>query len=117
MTQTPTSYREERPWGSFERFTLNEPCTVKIITVKAGEAFSLQKHADRDEWWKIISGDGTIELGEVKEPLEVGAKYFVPRGTLHRITAGQSAVVFLEIAFGDFSEDDIVRVNDRYGRS
>jgi mannose-6-phosphate isomerase-like protein (cupin superfamily) len=116
MTKTPTSYREDRPWGSFERFTLNEPSTVKIITVKPGEAFSLQKHKDRDEWWKILGGDGKAIIGEAEKEIKAGDEYFLPRGTNHRITAGRSAVVFLEISFGDFDEDDIVRVSDRYGR-
>ena len=54
-----TSYeKEQRPWGNFERFTLNEKTTVKIITVNAGEELSLQKHNNRTEFWKIISGSG-----------------------------------------------------------
>ena len=110
------SYREERPWGSFERFTLNEPSTVKIITVNSGEAFSLQKHRDRDEWWRILSGNGKAVVGGTKKDIKVGDEYFLPRGTEHRIEAGDSAVVFLEISFGVFDENDIVRIDDRYGR-
>jgi len=46
-----TNYKiEERPWGNFERFTLNEKTTVKIITVNAGESISLQTHENRDEF-------------------------------------------------------------------
>lgn len=116
MTKAPTSYREERPWGSFERFTLNEPATVKMITVNAGEAFSLQKHKGRDEWWKIVGGDGWATIGGKKKEIKVGDEYFLPRGTEHQIEAGKSAVVFLEISFGDFDENDIVRISDRYGR-
>ena len=111
------SYQEKRPWGSFERFTLNEPGTVKIITVNAGEAFSLQKHKGRDEWWKILGGDGKIILDGAEKEIKAGDEYFVPRGTEHRVVAGKSAVVFLEISFGDFDENDIVRVEDCYGRS
>jgi len=117
MTKAPTTYREERPWGSFERYTLNEPSTVKIITVKAGEAFSLQKHKGRDEWWKILEGDGKVTIGGDTKDIAVGKEYFVPRGTEHQIEAGRSAVKFLEISFGDFEEGDIVRISDRYGRS
>jgi mannose-6-phosphate isomerase-like protein (cupin superfamily) len=117
MTKAPTSHQEERPWGSFERFTLNEPSTVKIITVNAGEAFSLQKHKGRDEWWKILGGDGKVTIGGTKKELQTGEEYFVPRGTEHRIEAGTSLVFFLEISFGDFDEGDITRLDDRYGRS
>jgi mannose-6-phosphate isomerase-like protein (cupin superfamily) len=116
MTKAPMSYQEKRPWGSFERFTLNEPSTVKIITVNAGEAFSLQKHKGRDEWWKILEGDGKATIGDKEKNIKVGDEYFVPRETEHRILAGKSAVVFLEISFGDFDENDIVRISDRYGR-
>ena len=117
MTKAPMSYQEKRPWGSFERFTLNEPSTVKIITVNTGEAFSLQKHKGRDEWWKILEGDGKATIGVTKKEIKVGDEYFVPRETEHRILAGKSAVVFLEISLGDFDENDIVRIEDRYGRS
>ncbi len=107
---------EERPWGTFERFTLNEPSTVKIITVLPGEAFSLQRHENRDEYWKIISGTGTITLDTSSSPLEVGKYYEVPRGTLHRIQADSDPVVFLEIAIGMFNEEDIERLEDKYNR-
>ena len=117
MTKTPASYREERPWGSFERFTLNEPSTVKIITVNPSEAFSLQKHKGRDEWWKILAGNGKVTIGNEKRDINDGDEYFLPRGTEHRIEAGTSAVVFLEISFGEFDENDIVRLEDRYGRA
>ena len=116
MAKAPTSYIEKRPWGSFERFTLNEPSTVKIITVDPGEAFSLQKHKGRDEWWKILSGDGKVTIDGTEKDITAGEEDFVPHGTEHRIKAGKSAVVLLEIAFGEFDEDDIVRINDRYGR-
>jgi mannose-6-phosphate isomerase-like protein (cupin superfamily) len=117
MSEAPKSYREERPWGSFQRFTQNELSTVKIITVNAGEAFSLQKHKGRDEWWKILSGEGNATIGKEEKEIKAGDEYFLPRGTEHRIEAGTSAVTFLEISFGDFDEGDITRLSDRYGRS
>ncbi len=110
-------FLEQRPWGTFEQFTLNESSTVKIITVECGQAFSLQKHNHRSEFWKILSGEGFITHGETKEPLEVNKSYFLPEGTLHRIEATTSPVVFLEIAFGTFDETDIERLEDNYGRS
>jgi len=109
-------YREERPWGSFLRFTLNENSTVKIITVNPGEAFSLQYHNGREECWHIISGDGTVTVGEEKFPINPGNDFYINSGVNHRVEAGSSAVVFLEIAFGEFQEEDIVRVEDKYGR-
>lgn len=109
-------YREERPWGSFIEFAENEPVTVKIISVRAGEAFSLQSHEYREEFWHVISGSGTVEIGENKLPVEIGKDYTVPARTQHRITASEEPVVILEVARGVFDENDITRNEDRYGR-
>jgi mannose-6-phosphate isomerase len=89
---------------------------VKMITVKAGEALSLQKHEKRDEFWKIISGDGWIVKGEERIAAKAGDECFIPRETEHRLEGGSAPLVVLEISFGDFAEDDIVRLEDRYGR-
>ncbi|MCC6448175.1 MAG: phosphomannose isomerase type II C-terminal cupin domain [Chitinophagaceae bacterium] len=109
-------YIENRPWGNFVRFTDSSSGTVKIITVKAGEALSLQYHKKRDEFWHIISGEGTITIGTNKFWVNAGAEYTIPKNTLHRVEAGKQNVVFLEIATGSFSEDDVVRTEDKYGR-
>ena len=109
-------YTEERPWGKFERYTHNELSTVKIITVKAGEAFSLQYHKNRDEFWRIISGAGNLTLGDDKREVQEGEEVFIPKGTNHRLE-GITDVSFMEIAFGEFDENDIVRLEDKYGRS
>jgi mannose-6-phosphate isomerase-like protein (cupin superfamily) len=113
-----TNYaRDERPWGTFERFTLNEKTTVKIITVNEGEAFSLQTHAHRDEFWRVVRGTGTIHVGNTDHEAREGDTYFVPRGTEHRATGGPGGLAFLEIAFGEFDENDITRLADNYGRA
>lgn len=109
--------REERPWGAFERFTLNEKTTVKIITVNEGESFSLQTHEHRDEFWRVLSGTGTVHVGDTDTPAKPGDTFFSPRTTTHRVTGGVGGISFLEIAFGDFDENDIVRLEDKYGRS
>ena len=109
--------KEERPWGSFERFTLNEPSTVKIITVNPNEAFSLQQHANRDEEWQIVRGSGKITVGGETKEAKQGTTFFVKRGTAHRVEAGSEGIQFLEIAFGAFDEADITRFEDRYGRA
>ena len=114
--QSPKPYREERPWGEFVEFTRNAPSTVKIITVRAGESFSLQTHEKRDEFWRIISGDGTVTIDKKTIPVRTGDNHFIPRHTTHRIQAGTSNVVVLEVSFGDFDEKDITRLEDKYGR-
>lgn len=107
---------EMRPWGAFRVLVKNEPVTVKIITVRSGQAFSLQKHQHRTEFWRILSGSAEVSIGEKTVVATVGDEYIVPVGTLHRVTATAGDVQFLEIASGLFSEDDIVRVADNYGR-
>lgn len=110
-------HKEDRPWGNFERFTLNENTTVKIITVSAREAFSLQTHANRDEYWRVLSGAGEVRVGDATREAHQGDSFFCPRGSTHRVTGGPSGVVFLEIAFGEFDESDITRLEDKYGRA
>ncbi|MBI2476308.1 MAG: phosphomannose isomerase type II C-terminal cupin domain [Candidatus Taylorbacteria bacterium] len=114
---TYKNYREERPWGSFTQFALNEPVTVKIITVKAGEALSLQSHEKRAEFWRIISGDGVITIGEAGSAIKAGEDYEIPPETKHRVEAGSDPVVILEVSRGDFDEHDIIRFRDKYGRA
>jgi len=109
--------RDVRPWGEFERFTLNEKTTVKIITVKAGEAFSLQTHAHRKEMWHVISGSGTVTVGDTKTEASVGKNFSIEAGAQHRAEAGPEGLQFLEIAFGEFDEADITRLEDKYGRT
>jgi mannose-6-phosphate isomerase-like protein (cupin superfamily) len=113
----PHRITDERPWGRFEQFTLNEPSTVKILYVKSGETLSLQKHAHRREHWYVIEGSGSITLGDVIRELSPGDECDIPEGTLHRLSGtGESGIVVLEIAYGTFEEGDIERVDDKYGR-
>jgi mannose-6-phosphate isomerase-like protein (cupin superfamily) len=105
----------KRPWGKFDRFTLNEKSTVKIITVLKGEAFSLQYHKKRREFWHILSGQGVITLGNKKRKTKAGDEFVIPPRINHRLEA-KKEIKFLEIAFGIFDEKDIVRLEDKYGR-
>ena len=109
--------KDIRPWGQFERFTLNEKSTVKIITVNAGEEFSLQTHTHRQEFWRVLAGSGTITHGEETSEVKVGDEFFIEQGQQHRAKGGAENLVFLEIALGEFDEGDIVRLEDKYGRT
>jgi mannose-6-phosphate isomerase len=109
-------YEEERPWGKFRQFIKNVPATVKIISVKAGEGTSLQNHAQRSEFWKVISGTIILNIDGVTHNAKVGDEFFVPVGTMHRIEGGEEGGQLLEISLGNFEEDDIIRVEDKYGR-
>lgn len=109
--------KEIRPWGNFERFTLNEQTTVKIVTVNAGEAISLQTHDHRDEFWRVLTGSGVIRIDDVEYDAKSGETYFSTRGSKHRVEGGPEGLSLLEIAFGEFDEHDITRLEDRYGRA
>lgn len=116
MENLPNYKKEQRPWGNFERFTLNENTTVKLVTVSGGEAISLQTHAQRDEFWRVLEGSGIITVGEEHHFAKVGDTFFITRGEKHRVEGGKEGLRFLEIAFGAFDEGDITRLEDRYGR-
>lgn len=109
--------KQIRPWGNFERFTLNEKTTVKIVTVEKDGVLSLQTHSHRSEFWKIISGHGGVVIGDEYKKASPGDMFLVPEHATHRIEATEGTLVFLEIAFGEFDENDIKRLEDKYGRA
>ena len=115
--ETANVVRTEKPWGHFEQYAHNLPCTVKIITVEPGGTLSRQYHHHRDELWVILDAGAEIELGdEVLRP-EASEELFIPRGTVHRLSCvGENPARILEVSFGVFDEDDIVRLDDVYGR-
>ena len=119
MTQgTPSSQKVEKPWGRFEQYTHNLPCTVKIITVAPEGRLSSQYHHKRDELWVVLDEGICVELnGQIMHPA-VGEEIFIPRETVHRLSGmGEREARILEVSFGDFDEEDIVRLEDVYGRS
>lgn len=107
----------KKPWGSFTTYKMNEVCTVKLLNINKGEELSLQHHGRREEFWKVIKGNPKIEIGEeVVEALE-GDEFKIGNGVNHRISALSDDVVVLEISTGDFNEEDIVRIEDKYNRA
>jgi len=107
----------KRPWGQFDQFTQNENTTVKIMSINPMESVSLQYHNHRKEFWHILSGNPIIIIGEKKINAKPGDEFTIEERELHQVEATDKAVQFLEIAFGDFDEDDIVRIKDKYGRA
>ena len=107
----------ERPWGQFQQFVENERVTVKIITVQPGHRLSLQTHGHRDEMWQVLDTPIYVEVDGRAWDAQVGEIVWVAAGAEHRMTnrSTQSGRL-LEIAFGDFDEADIVRIEDDYAR-
>jgi mannose-1-phosphate guanylyltransferase/mannose-6-phosphate isomerase len=118
IDHAPSAAAVEKPWGRFEQYTNNMRSTVKVITVEAGGRLSLQYHHRRDELWVILDAGVQVELdGEILHP-RLGEQLFIPRKAVHRLSSpGDGPVRILEISFGEFEEEDIVRLDDVYGRS
>lgn len=114
--EAPKPFQDKRPWGEETWITDKKPSMVKVITVYPGEANSLQYHHNRDEYWRIISGNGIAILDDKEVRLSAGVDCFVPRGMKHRMIGGTENLLLIELAFGDFDEKDIVRLEDKYGR-
>ncbi len=113
----PLSVKVEKPWGRFEQYTHNVPSTVKIITVVPGGVLSSQYHHKRDELWVTLDAGAKVELGEEVLYPSPGEKLYIPRETVHRLSCvGERAVRILEVSLGHFDEEDIVRLEDLYGR-
>ncbi len=110
-------FQEKRPWGNFRQFTHNTLCTIKIIFVKKDEAFSLQYHNNRTEFWKILSGTPEITIGESTISAKKGDEFEILPKTRHRIHSADTDTEILEISSGDFDENDIIRIEDKYGRT
>lgn len=110
-------FTEKRPWGEFRQYTKNEPVTVKTIFVKNGEQLSLQYHKKRREFWKILSGTPEVTIGDYVVRAKTGDEFLVPKEAPHRVAAIDEDALFLEISYGDFDENDIVRIKDNYGRA
>ncbi len=107
---------EKRPWGEFRTFVANENVTVKTIFVRKGESLSLQCHNNRSEFWRVLSGSPEITIGALIVRAKKDDEFEIPKKTNHRIRAVNDDAEFLEISRGKFSEEDIVRIEDKYGR-
>lgn len=110
-------YSMKKPWGNFQQFTLNQKSTVKILKILPKRKLSLQKHHKRNEFWKVIKGNCIILIGKDEYRAKEGDEFFIPKKTEHRIIGGDMTSEVLEISFGTFDEEDIIRLEDVYGRN
>jgi mannose-6-phosphate isomerase-like protein (cupin superfamily) len=111
--------RTEKPWGWELLWAEAEQYVGKLLFVRAGHSLSLQYHERKDESWLVQEGRARLELGELGGPLEEleivpGDAFRYRPGTVHRITAIEDTLV-LEVSTPHL--DDVVRLEDRYGRA
>ena len=113
-----SNYTENRPWGSFTVLDEGNGFKVKRLTVKPGQRTSLQFHKHRSERWTIVEGEATITLGNKIHKLIVNEWIFIPLGVKHLLAnEGKNDMQLIEVQVGDYlGEDDIFRLEDKYGR-
>jgi mannose-1-phosphate guanylyltransferase/mannose-6-phosphate isomerase len=108
-----------RPWGSYDSIDMGKRFQVKRITVKPGASLSLQKHHHRAEHWVIVSGTAEVTRNDEVFLLAENESTFLPLGAVHRLrNPGTGPLELIEVQSGDYlGEDDIVRLEDVYGRA
>ena len=109
---------EQRPWGSWHVLDVGPGYKVKRIQVHPGQRLSYQTHARRSEHWTVVSGTATCVLDGQTLELPTGGSVEVAIGSAHRIcNLHDDELVVIEVQRGDYTgEDDIVRLEDDYGR-
>lgn len=107
------------PWGKWEVLASEPSYQVKRITVNPGQRLSYQKHLKRQEHWMIVQGEAAVTLDGCEIILTSGEHVDIGRNVAHRMAnKGSESMVFIEIQQGSyFGEDDIIRMEDDYGRS
>lgn len=110
--------QDTRPWGGYLVLDDADDHKVKRITVTPGKRLSYQTHRRRAEHWFVVRGTGAVTLDGVTIAVVTGTAVDIPIGAAHRIeNTGAEDLVFIEVQHGDyFGEDDIVRLEDDFGR-
>lgn len=117
--QAATHRKVARPWGWYDTVDAGERFQVKRIGVKPGASLSLQKHHHRAEHWVVVRGTAEVTRGSETYLLSENQSTYIPIGEVHRLhNPGKMELEMIEVQSGAYlGEDDIVRLEDRYGRS
>jgi mannose-1-phosphate guanylyltransferase/mannose-6-phosphate isomerase len=110
--------RMYRPWGWYQRIDIGERFQVKRIMVTPGGRLSLQKHFHRAEHWVVVKGTAEVTLNDAVVLVHENEAVYLPIGSMHRLTnPGKIPLELIEVQVGSYTgEDDIIRVEDIYGR-
>lgn len=108
----------ERPWGSFRQYAHNQDVTVSLMTVLPGQRLSLQSHTGRAELWVVLDDGAVVQVGDEERVYQAGDEVWIPANGKHRLSCrGDRPVRVLEVAFGNWQQDDITRYEDDYRRT
>lgn len=117
-SEKPAAAFVERPWGSFRQYANNRESTVSLMTVLPGQRLSLQSHTGRAELWIVIDDGAVVQVGGQERACKAGEEIWIPVNARHRLTCGgNQSVRVLEVAFGNWQQDDIQRYADDYQRN
>lgn len=118
MPQTDTHRKVARPWGWYDALDESDRFKVKRIQVKPGASLSLQKHHHRAEHWIVVKGTAEVTCGDRVMRLTENQSTYIPLGEVHRLAnPGDVPLEIIEVQSGTYlGEDDIVRLEDHYGR-
>ena len=108
-----------KPWGNYQTLHMKGNYQIKVITIKPGGKLSLQKHEHRCEHWVIVKGALKVTKGDKKSNKQVNDYIFIDKEEVHRLENEQEVnAELVEIQYGDYlGEDDIIRLDDKYGRT
>jgi mannose-6-phosphate isomerase len=107
----------DKPWGKVATYALNQPSSVRVITVEPDQETSMHFHQMRDEMWVVLDAGLMIQIGNREVDAQPGEEFMVPAEEAHRISnRGTIRGRVLEIAYGYTTEDDTQRLQDAYGR-
>lgn len=108
-----------RPWGKYDCVDNGTRYQVKRITVKPSERLSIQMHYHRAEHWIVVSGTANVTIDGKTSMVTENQSIYIPIGSIHALeNAGKIPLELIEVQSGSYlGEDDIVRFEDRYGRT
>ena len=110
--------RTYRPWGFYETLIAGNRFQVKRIVVTPGQKLSLQKHVHRAEHWVVVTGTALVTRNDEQMLLHENESAYIPLGAIHRLeNPGKIPLTLIEVQSGPYlGEDDIIRIEDTYGR-
>jgi mannose-6-phosphate isomerase len=115
----PVREFDQRPWGTYTVLEEAPTFKVKRIEVLPGKRLSYQKHAQRAEHWVVVAGTAKVTLDGREITVRTGEAIDIPVGSAHRVeNPADDDLIFIEVQRGNYlGEDDIVRLEDDFGRA